>query len=332
MMAMYRLLPIAILLCLLVACSSPAPTAPPAPPPTSTLPAAPPALATQPASPAAAASVSAKPAASPSALAAASPSALPAAVVASPSPVAQLVGPNGEKLVEQSAEVRFQLDLQVTDSGLAPYLPAGWTSNVAASGAAKDANLRAIFLDRVTVNGPNGMPLGSSGSNRQAVLIAPVKDQTGAAVQLVIGGITEDPGDAPGPFGNYLPAKTHTMQRSTSTPASGDGPLMDSQDWVFESNTGEHLEVHVKYDRGNAARAPASDTRYYSAKNPSFYQLSRQEQVLDILRNVTTTPPDRVHEFSFVGNGGAYSRIFDGKEKVLSWDNVLWINRTVFQP
>jgi hypothetical protein len=156
-----------------------------------------------------------------------------------------------------------------------------------------------------------------------------VKDAGGATVQLVIGGLTEDAADAPGPFGNYLHATTHTMQRSTS---AADGPIMDTQDWVFEAATGEHLELHVNYERGDAQRTPASDTRFYSAKNPTFYQLSRQDQVLDILRNVTTTPPDRVHDFSFTASGGSYATLLNGNERVLSWDNILWITRSVFQP
>src|SRR5438128_11210243 len=147
----------------------------------------------------------ASPAASPSVQAAASPAAKPAAspaVVASPSPVAAPTGPSGEKLVEQSAEVRFQLDLAVPDVALATYLPSGFSPNVATTGAAKDANLRAVFIDRVTVNGAGGAPVGS-GSNRLVYLVAPVRDAAGATAQLVIGGITEDRLDAPGPFGNY---------------------------------------------------------------------------------------------------------------------------------
>ena len=64
----------------------------------------------------------------------------------------------------------------------------------------------------------------------------------------------------------------------------------------------------------------------------SVYQLSRQEQVLDILRNVTTNPPDRVKAFSFKGSGGTYAKLFDGTEKPLSWDNILWMNRSVMLP
>ncbi len=236
---------------------------------------------------------------------------------------------SAETLVENSAEMRFQLDLHVPDAALMALLPQGWPPNVAAQGAAKDANLRLVFIERRTINGPDGKPVGKTGSNRLVYLVAPVKDPSGAAVQLVIGGLTEDPADAPGPFGVYLPATTHTLQRSTS---SGSGPAVESQDWVFAASTGEHLEVHIKYEPGVGNRAAPADVKFYSAKNPSFYQISRQEQVLDILRNVTTTPPDRVKEFSLKASGGSYAKLFDGTEKLLSWDNIVWINRSVLLP
>jgi hypothetical protein len=231
--------------------------------------------------------------------------------------------------IEYSAEARFQWDLQVPQAALASYLPAGWSSNVATQGPAKDCNLRLVFIDRITVNAPDGKPIGK-GSNRVVYLVAPVKDASGANAQLVIGGLTEDPADAPGPFGNYLAATTHTMERTTR--ASGSGPIVDSQDWVFAAASGEHLEMHIKYERGIANKGTVADTKFYSAKNPGVYQISRQEQVLDILRNTTTNPPDRVKEYSLKISGGSYAKLFDGTQKVLSWDNILWINRTVLVP
>ena len=232
--------------------------------------------------------------------------------------------------IESSAEARFQLDVRVPDAALASLIPPGFMLNISTQGAAKDANLRVVFIDRVTINAPDGKPAGKTGSNRLVYLIAPVRDPSGANAQLVIGGLTEDPADAPGPFGVYLPATTHTMQRSTSS--TGKGPILDSQDWVFAAATGEHLELHIKYERGVANRANPTETKFYSAKNPGFYQISRDERVLDILRNVTTTPPDRVKEFSFKASGGSYSKLFDGTQKMLSWDNILWINRSVLLP
>src|ERR1044071_6734700 len=130
---------------------------------------------------------------------------------------------------------------------MAWLLPQGFTPNVATQGAAKDGNLRACFIDRVTINAPDGKPLGK-GSNRLVYLVVPVKDPTGGASQLVIGGLTEDPAAAPGPFGVYRLAATHSMQRSTAS--SGNAPVIDSQDWVFSAATGEHLELHIKYERG----------------------------------------------------------------------------------
>jgi hypothetical protein len=180
----------------------------------------------------------------------------------------------------------------------------------------------------MTINGPDGKPVGK-GSNRLVYLAAPVKDPSGAAVQLIIGGLTEDPGDAPGPFGNYLHATTYSYQRSLT---SGSGPVLESQDWVFGAGTGERLELHIKCERGVGNKGNQSDTKFYSAKNPGFYQISRQEQVLDILRNATTNPPDRVKEFSFKASGGSYGKLFDGTEKLLSWDNIIWLNRSVLLP
>ncbi len=233
-------------------------------------------------------------------------------------------------LVEYSSETRFQLDLHVPDAVLATYLPEHWTSSVAAQGPAKDCNLRAVFIDRVTINGPDGKPLGK-GSNRLVYLVAPVKDAAGANAQLVIGGLTEDTGDAPGPFWRfYLAATTHTMQRST---ASGSGPILDSQDWVFGAASGERLELHIKYERGVANKGNPSDTKFYSAKTPGFCQVSRQEQVLDILRNTTTNPADRVKEFSFKGSGGSYAKLFDELgEGVELGQHTFEINRSVFVP
>ena len=68
---------------------------------------------------------------------------------------------HAQTMIEHSSEARFQLDVHVPDAVLNAYLPPGWTPNVAAQGAAKDCNLRVIFIDRVSINGPDGKPAGS---------------------------------------------------------------------------------------------------------------------------------------------------------------------------
>ena len=110
-----------------------------------------------------------------------------------------------EAPIESSAETRFQLDLRVPDAAIASFLPAGWSMNIATSGGATDCNLRLIFVDRLTINAPDGKPVGR-GSQRYVYMELPVKDAKGDAARLVIGGITEAAADSPGPYGNYLPA------------------------------------------------------------------------------------------------------------------------------
>lgn len=235
---------------------------------------------------------------------------------------------SAQTLVENSSEVRFQLDLHVPDAALTPLLPPGFTLNVATQGPAKDCNLRAIFVDRLTINGPDGKPVGK-GSNRLVYLAAPVKDASGANAQVVIGGLTADASDAPGPFGNYLLATTASAKRTIAGEGLG---VTETQDWVFKAASGEQLELHITFERGVANRGNASDTKFYSAKDVSKVQISKQAQVLEILRNPTTNPPDKVKAFSFKGAGGSYAKLFDGTEKPVSWDNVVWMDRSVTVP
>jgi hypothetical protein len=244
---------------------------------------------------------------------------------------ATAVAAQAETVLETSNEVRFQFDFKVPDAALAAVLPQGFTPDIATSGPAKDCNLRVVFIDRVTINNPDSTPKGK-GTNQLVYLVAPVKSPSGEKVQLVIGGLTADPSDAPGPFGNYIHATTHTVKRSTETPPSGDGPMIESQDWNFAAPSGEHFVLHITYERGIMNKRNLQDRKYYSAKNPSYYQISREEQVLDILRNVPTNPPDRVKQFSLELGGGSYAKLFDGSQQVLSWDNILWINRAVVLP
>jgi hypothetical protein len=225
-------------------------------------------------------------------------------------------------------EARFQLDFAVPQAAIQRMLPAGWSTNVSTQGAAKDANLRVIFIERITINDAEGRPVGD-GSNLLVYLTVPATDPSGQNVQVVIGGITEDPADAPGPFGVYLPATTHTLHRIVS---NGTAPILETQDWVFAAAGGERLEMHISFERGVANRGAARDVRFHSGKDPAKYEISRQQQVLDILRNVTTNPPDRVRSFSFHGSGGGYAALFDGTERVLSWDNIVWLDREVLRP
>ncbi len=207
-------------------------------------------------------------------------------------------------------------------------MPSGWEPQIAAAGPAKDANLRVIFIDRIGVFDAAGK--STTNSSTQLVYIAiPVKRSAGSETgQMIIAGVTKDGADSPGTFGVFSRASNATMQRVSTT--SG-GSSVETEDWNFSAPGGEHLQVHVKYQRGALTKG-GGEVKFYDPVDPRKYQIFKTEQGLDITRNATTHPPDHVMEFSYSIGGGKLAPLFDGTEKVLSWDSFPWYDRTVLAP
>ena len=237
-------------------------------------------------------------------------------------------GASAQTLIEQAAEHRFQLDFHVNDAALAKMLPAGWETVIATQGAAKDANLRMIFIDRFAIIGGDGKPAARP-TARLAYLAIPVKQtQGGATGQMIIHGLTENAEDAPGAFGVYQHASIARMSRAVA--ASG-GAMTGSEDWEFVGAAGERMEAHVEYERGPATKG-GGETKFFNPNDPSKYQIFKTEQAIDIMRNPTTNPPDHIKKFSYKAGGGKIAALFDGTEKVVSWDLFPWYLRTVSAP
>jgi hypothetical protein len=235
---------------------------------------------------------------------------------------------SAQTLLEQGPEHRFQLDFHVSDAALQKMLPPGWVPAVATAGPAKDANLRMIFIERIGVVGADGKPIGK-GASHMVYLAIPVKQATGDTTgQMIIAGLTDNAADAPGAFGVYQFAAAAKMTRSVSASA---GKALAEEDWDFTGSAGEHMGVHVKYEPALAAKG-GGEVKFFNPADPSKYQIFKTEQATDITRNATTNPPDRVKEFTYRAGGGRIAALFDGKEKVLSWDSQPWYNRSVIAP
>ena len=235
---------------------------------------------------------------------------------------------SAQTLLEQAAEHRFQLDFRVNDAALAKMLPAGWETVIATQGPAKDCNLRMIFIDRMAIMGGDGKPAARS-TARLVYLAIPVKQTaTGAAGQMIIHGLTEHAADSPGAFGVYQHASTARMSRTAT--ASG-AAMAGSEDWEFAAASGERLELHVEYERGPANKGGV-EVKFYYPNDPSKFQIFKTDQAIDIMRNPTTNPPDHIKKFSYKAGGGKIAALFDGTEKVVSWDSFPWYIRTVSTP
>jgi hypothetical protein len=238
-------------------------------------------------------------------------------------PVAQA---RAETLVERSAETRMQIDFQVADAAIKKVLPAGWATDVATSGGAKDCNLRMIFIDRLDVTGPDDAP---KGTGQLVILEVPVKNPgSGLSGRMIIDGLSSIAKDAPGPFGVYHAAARYRVQRSVSAASQ---PVQITEDWEFTGVNDEHMELHVKYAR-DIARRGTSEVKFFSGADPSMYQIGKVAQGLVPMRNATVPSKDIVSEFTYKASGGNLPALFDGSERLISIDAIGWHERAVYLP
>ncbi len=146
---------------------------------------------------------------------------------------------------------------------------------------------------------------------------------------MVVDGITSNPKAAPGPFNVYQAASAYRVERSTH--ATAGGPIENEDTWDFTGANGEHLALHLTYERG-VARKLSAETKFFSAADPNSYQIWKIDQGLDIMRNATVPVKDRVKTFEFKASGGRVGTLFDGTERVVSVDALHWYNRAVSSP
>ena len=234
-----------------------------------------------------------------------------------------------QTVIEQAAEHRYQIDFRVNDAALAKLLPAGWETVIATEGPAKDCNLRMIFIDRMAIMADGGKT-ATPHASRMVYLAIPVRETANPknAGQIIIHGITDSAADVPGALGVYQRATTARMSR---TAAANNGVLTGSEKWEFAAASGEFMSLDVEYVRG-PARKGAAEVKFFNPADPSKFQIFKTDQAIDIMRNPTTNPPDNVKKFVYKAGGGRIAALFDGTERVVSWDVFPWYIRTVSQP
>jgi hypothetical protein len=238
------------------------------------------------------------------------------------------IGAGAQTTLETAAEHRLQLDFRVNDAALAKMLPDGWEALIATAGPAKDCNLRMIFIDRMGIIGRDGKPAPRA-SSRLVYLAIPVKKTgTDVAGQIIIHGLVDNAADAPGEFGTYQHATTAKMSRNA---VAGGAAVTGAESWEFAAAGGERLEVQIEYERGPLVKGNP-EVKFFYPNDPSKYQIFKVDQAIDIMRNFTTNPPDHVKKFSYKAGGGKIAALFDGSEKIVSWDVFPWYVRTVIAP
>jgi hypothetical protein len=224
---------------------------------------------------------------------------------------------------ENTAETMFQIDFHVSEEVLRSFIPDGWALAVATQGAIKDCNLRLDFIDRMASVAADGSS-GVKGPTQLVVLRVPVKQPNSDQIaQLVIGGLTADASEAPGPFGVYKYADKHSMQRITS---ADDGRRIREQSiWSFSAATGEKIQAHIEYER-TGSRWASLEFALVSASDPSIRQKVKSDLgISDVWNaNVPVEEGKVTKKVQYKVSGGALGKLFDGTERVLSLDVFSW--------
>jgi hypothetical protein len=225
------------------------------------------------------------------------------------------------------AEQRTYVFLQVAQQAAQAFLPQGWTLNPAAMGPTKDANLVLVWIDRKLALTPDGKPL-QSGTNRLLVLLAPVKNARGDAVNMVVGGYSMDPQGAPGAYKVYG-AGPVTVDRSEKSNGRPESTVEET--WAARGPDGTSVNLHMVFTRGVPA-ASTFDLRIFSAADPAFYRVYRGEQVVDTVRSVNTGV-NRVSavELKVTGTGKLATAV-NGAEKIIAINTMPFYRRNTYLP
>jgi hypothetical protein len=221
------------------------------------------------------------------------------------------------------AEQRTYVFLQVAANAAQAFLPQGWTLNPAAMGPTKDANLVLVWIDRKLALTPDGKPL-QSGTNRLLVLLLPVRNPQGDAVNMVVGGYSMDPAGAPGAYKAYSagPVTVDRVEKSNGTV---------DETWAARGADGSGATLHVAFTRGLPV-ASSFDLRIFSAAEPAFYRIYRGDQVVDVVRSVNTGV-NRVQTVELKATGsGKLATALNGSEKIIAINTMPFYRRNTFLP
>ena len=234
---------------------------------------------------------------------------------------------SAETFVLSSADARLVLGFQVPSSAAQVSLPADWQPAPPPSGPSAGANVLLIFVDGQSQFDGQGKPT-AGGMNRFVVAAIPAANpKTGASGAMIIGGFAAHPDGAPGAYKNYAVAQI-SHERTVRT--DGQGPGNTDESWQVRDAAGATLNLRLGYDRTTPTRIKA-DSKIYSAVEPTFFRIYRVEQGVDVVKS-TVTGTDRVRNYEFRSTLGAFAKLLDGNEKLVSITSIPWYVRQVFLP
>jgi hypothetical protein len=232
-----------------------------------------------------------------------------------------------ETLVQSTVDTRLSIAMRVGQENLQRLVPAPLQVNPIPGGPLKEANIFVVFIDSFHVQDPQGK-LDKVGVARKVVFAVPAKHtQTGEMVTVVIGGLTADIREVPGPYKNFV----HAALRREQTEKMVNVEIGETEDfWEARDDRGGFVELRIHYQKALSPRSKV-EQKIYSAVDPGFFRIYRVDQAVDMVKS-TPAGIDRVKKYQFRMATPALSNIFDGTEQLIGVGVIPIYVRQIFLP
>jgi hypothetical protein len=217
-----------------------------------------------------------------------------------------------ETLVHSTTEIRLLLALRVGQEELQKSLPATWQVAPLPGGPMKDANFFIVFIDPLLFQDPQGKP-DMGAINRYIVFAVPAKHtQTGEVATVVTGGFASAISSVPGAYKTSVQGTVKREQ--TYKGANTEGGLIDDF-WEVRDTQGGIIELRIQYERAIPLRTKL-DQKLYSAVEPTFYRIYRQEMAMDLVKSISAGV-DHVKNYRFNVAMPKLKNLFNGSEQLV---------------
>jgi hypothetical protein len=217
--------------------------------------------------------------------------------------------------------------LRVGQAELQKSLPTPWQVNPIQGGPFKEANLFIVFIDALLVQDAQGKP-DMGGINRYIVFAVPAKNtQTGEIASVVTGGFVPNIRHVPGPYKTY--AQATVLREQTYKGANIEGGVSEDF-WEVRDTHGGVIELRIRYQKALPSRTK-QEQKMYSAVEPTFYRIYRQEMATDLVKSVPAAV-DRAQSYQFRVAMPELKNLFDGREQVVGVVACPFFIRQIFLP
>jgi hypothetical protein len=191
----------------------------------------------------------------------------------------------------------------------------------------KGANFFVLFIDPLLFQDAQGKP-DVGATNRYIVLAVPAKHtQTGEIATVVTGGIASASSSVPGAYKTSIQGTVKREQ--TYKGANVEGGVIDDL-WEVRDTQGGIIELRIQYDRALPLRTK-QDQKVYSAVEPTFYRIYRQEMAMDLVKSIPTGV-DHVKNYRFHVAMPKLKNLFDGSEQLVGVVAYPLFLRQIFLP